>query len=87
MLVLGAWIAGLVLLLREAIPWARALATGAVRTRGHRREWVRRAEDPERFKGLVKQRFKAMGLGAICLAVAFGWTLWSLLNLVLSAAP
>jgi len=86
MLIIGAYLAGLFLLLREAIPWLEAQRSGVIRSRGHRRDRVERAVDPDRFRVLSQQRFKAMGLGAICLAVAVGWTFWSLLNALVNAA-
>lgn len=85
MLILAAIIAGLFLTLREGIPWARALSSGVIHTRGARREAIRRTENPERFKAMTDRRFRAMGPGLICLAAASGWVIWTVGNNVRDA--
>jgi len=85
MIIMAAYVAGLFLILREAIPWIRAVSSGEIQTRGHRRQTIRRAEDPQRFAAMAKSRFKAMGLGAIVLACAVGWTVWGVLSVILRA--
>lgn len=82
MLLIALYAAGLVLLMREAVPWIRAKSSGVGYTRGHRREAVRREENPERFSRLMDRRFRAMGPGALMLVVAVIWTLWLIVSLV-----
>ena len=84
MWLIGLYLAGLFLVAREFVPWVGALSSGVIRTRSHKREKVTRAADPERFRVLTRQRFVAMGPGALCLAAAIGWTLWSVFNMVVS---
>lgn len=79
MLQLGVVIAGLFLFLREALPLIEAHRTGIVRTRGSRQQKVERAVEPERFQGLVGQRFKALG-GPVTLL--FGGLAWLLIGMV-----
>ncbi|GLK49252.1 hypothetical protein GCM10017620_22250 [Brevundimonas intermedia] len=86
MIVIAAYIAGLFLVLREAVPWLKARASGVIYTRGHRRHKVLRAEEPERFAALAANRFRAIGVGALVLALAVGWTVWTLFGAVLQAA-
>ncbi|MFK0300326.1 hypothetical protein ACIQTU_14035 [Brevundimonas sp. NPDC090276] len=69
--------------MRELVPLLRARSSGVVYTKGHARRRVARADDPERFEALCRTRFKAMGLGAIVIAVGLGWLV---VNLVLMAA-
>ncbi|MNC80111.1 hypothetical protein D3C81_2224340 [compost metagenome] len=45
-----------------------------------------RADDPERFKALCRGRFKAMGLGAIIIAIALAWLVMNLLVIAADAA-
>jgi hypothetical protein len=86
MVIIAAYIAGLFLILREAVPWLKARASGVIYTRGHRRHKVLRTEEPERFAALAANRFRAMGVGALVLALAVGWTVWSVFGAVLRAA-
>lgn len=79
MIVLAAYVAGLFLLLRELIPWAKARTSGVVQTRGHKREKVLRSQEPDGFKALLNQRFKGMAPGAVCLLGALGATVSSVL--------
>jgi len=83
MIIFSLYFAGFFLLLREAVPWARASTSGVIYTRGYRRQKVSRAEEPDRFAALRRARFQAMGLGALVLAGAVGWTFWSVAGLVL----
>jgi len=76
MIVLGLFLAGLVLALKELVPWFLAQTSGQIRTRGHNRQVVRRAEDPERFKSLSRNRFKASGLGLMAMLAAIGITIF-----------
>ncbi|OGN46690.1 MAG: hypothetical protein A2093_05685 [Caulobacterales bacterium GWE1_67_11] len=86
MVIIAAYIAGLFLILREGVPWLKARASGVIYTRGHRRHKVLRAEEPERFAALVATRFRAMGAGALVLALAVGWTVWHAIGAVLQSA-
>ncbi len=71
------------LILRELIPLLQAQSSGVVYTKGHYRRRVARADDPERFQALCRGRFKAMGLGAVIIAIALAWLV---VNLLLMAA-
>ena len=79
MIVIAAAIAGLFLILKELIPLLQAQLTGEIRTRGHRRVKVERVVEPERFKGLCRQRFRGMGLGLIVLGVGVLWVVWPII--------
>lgn len=83
MWILGAFLAGVFLILRELIPLLQARSSGVVYTKGHARRRVARADDPERFQALCRGRFKAMGLGAVIIAIALAWLV---VNLLLMAA-
>lgn len=80
--VIGACLAGLYLILRDLLPFLEAHRSGAVRTRGYKRQVVRRAEEPERFKRLVRNHVDGMLIGL--LAVLFGilWTFFGLFALI-----
>jgi hypothetical protein len=80
----GAIGAGLLLLLRELIPWMEAARTGTIRTRGTRAQTVSRAEDPERFKALLQRRFSAAGPGALFIIGGLVWLGWNALGLLVS---
>ncbi len=86
MWILGAFLAGLFLILRELIPLLQAQSSGVVYTKGHNRRRVVRADDPERFQALCRGRFKAMGLGAIIIAIALAWLVVNLLVIAADAA-
>lgn len=83
MWMLGAFLAGLFLIVRELIPLLQARASGVVYTKGHARRRVVRVEEPERFDALCRGRFKAMGLGALIIAVVFAWLV---VNVILTLA-
>jgi len=83
---IGAMGAGLLLLLRELIPWMEANRTSRIRTRGARPQIVTRAEEPERFKALTARRFSAAGPGALFVIGGLVWLGWNLLGLVVSTA-
>ena len=80
--VFGACLAGLYLNLRELLPFLEAHRSGVVRTRGYKREAVRRSEDPARFKALLRNHIDGMVIGL--LAVLFGilWTFFGLFALI-----
>ena len=80
MLLIALYLAGLALLLREAVPWLRATSSGVIRTRGHKREAVTKAADPARYAALLQHRFRAMGPGALVLVIALVWTAWIMVN-------
>ncbi|WP_439470349.1 hypothetical protein [Brevundimonas sp.] len=82
----GAIGAGLLLALRELLPWMEANRTGRIRTRGDRAQTVLRDEDPERFKALLKKRFNAAGPGALFVIGGVVWLAWNLLGLLMMAA-
>ncbi len=86
MIIYALYMAALFLLLKDGIPWAGAVTSGSIKTRGARREVVRRADDPDRFKRLVAQRFKGMAPGALCLAAAIGVTLWTTFGAIMATA-
>ncbi|MDZ4362023.1 hypothetical protein [Brevundimonas sp.] len=71
MLVIGAFLAGIFLILKELVPLVGAWRSGAIMTWGHRPVRVTRAQEPDRFKGLCRQRFKDMRFGALAIAVGF----------------
>lgn len=66
-------IAGVILILKELIPVLQAQASGVIHSRGHSRKRVERAVDPERFRALCRNRWKAMSLGLIAIGVGVGW--------------
>ena len=80
--VFGACLAGLYLILRDLLPFLEAHRSGVVRTRGYKREAVRRSEDPARFKALLRNHIDCMVIGL--LAVLFGilWTFFGLFALI-----
>jgi|LauGreStaDraftv2_3_1035109.scaffolds.fasta_scaffold171826_1 hypothetical protein len=80
--VFGACLAGLYLILRDLLPFLEAHRSGVVRTRGYKREAVRRSEDPARFKALLRNHIDGMVIGL--LAVLFGilWTFFGLFALI-----
>jgi hypothetical protein len=80
--VFGACLAGLYLILRDLMPFLEAHRSGVVRTRGYKREAVRRSEDPARFKALLRNHIDGMIIGL--LAVLFGilWTFFGLFALI-----
>ncbi|MFC5389424.1 hypothetical protein U0030_13280 [Brevundimonas bullata] len=86
MWILGAFLAGLFLILRELVPLLQARSSGVVYTKGHSRRRVARADDPERFQALCRGRFKAMGLGAVIIAIALAWLAVNLLLMAADAA-
>jgi hypothetical protein len=73
MVLIGASLGGLFLILKELAPLLGALSSGVIHTRGHRRQKVERAVDPERFKALCRNRYKGIGLGLLAIAVGVGW--------------
>lgn len=81
-IVFGACLAGLYLFLRDLLPFLEAHRSGVVRTRGYKREAVRRSEDPARFKALLRNHIDGMLIGL--LAVLFGilWTFFGLFALI-----
>jgi hypothetical protein len=81
-IVFGACLAGLYLILRDLLPFLAAHRSGVVRTRGYKREAVRRSEDPVRFKALLRNHIDGMVIGL--LAVLFGilWTFFGLFALI-----
>ena len=72
-------IVGLILLLRELIPWARAQSSGVIYRRGHSRQAIRRSEEPDRFRSLLSSRLKASLLG---FGLIIGGAIWMAANLL-----
>jgi hypothetical protein len=83
---LGAIGAGLLLALRELIPWMEAGRTGRIKTRGERAQTVIRDEDPERFEALLKRRFNAAGPGALFVVGGLVWLAWNGLGFMMATA-
>ena len=82
----GAIGAGLLLALRELLPWMEANRTGRIKTRGDRAQTVVRDDDPERFKALLKRRFNAAGPGALFVIGGLVWLAWNMLGLLMMTA-
>ena len=61
--VIGAVLAALFMLIKEGVPIAKALTTGVILTRGHRRVRVERIVEPDRFQRLLVGRVKLLGIG------------------------
>jgi hypothetical protein len=66
------------LLVRDIVPALTALAKGRIRSKGHGRQMIERATDPERFQALVRRRLAAGG-GGIAFCVFGGLFLFSVL--------
>lgn len=76
---IGASLAGIYLILKDLFPYLEAQSTGVLHTRGHNRRRVLRAEEPDRFRVLLKNRTNGMLIGLM--AVGFG-VLWAFLGLL-----
>jgi hypothetical protein len=85
-IIVGLLIAGLFLMLREGLPLLRAYQTGVIRTRGHRPRDILRADEPERFNGLIKQRLKLAGGAGVLVLAGMGYLLLQVIQAVLRAA-
>jgi hypothetical protein len=77
MILLGAFLAGVFLALKDLIPWAQARASGSIRSRGHNRQVVRRQDDPEQFRLLLRNRLRDAWPGCILMMATFGIWLWT----------
>lgn len=84
MIIFALFVAGLVLALKELIPWFMAQTSGQIRTRGHNRQVIRRSDDRERFRSLSRNRLKASGLGLIimlaAIGIAIGQFVWAIID-------
>jgi|GEM_PF-3770795 len=80
--VLGASLAGLYLILRDLLPWLEAQRTGTLHTRGHSRRKVFRADDPERFRTLLRNRTDGMLIGLLAIAFGILWLFFGLFALL-----
>lgn len=80
--VLGACLAGAYLILRDLLPFLEAKRSGMVRTRGYKREAVRRSEDPERFRVLLRNHIDGMVIGLMAVAFGILWTFFGLFALL-----
>lgn len=79
---IGACLAGFYLILRDLLPYLDAKASGAIRTRGHSRKKVLRSEEPERFKGLLRNRVDGMLIGLLACAFGVLWVFFGLFALL-----
>ena len=75
--------AGLVLILRELIPFLQSQRTGVVHSRGHNRKRVLRAEEPLRFKALLRNRTDGMIIGLMVIGMGVAWRFVGLFALLL----
>lgn len=80
--VIGACLAGLYMILRDLLPFLEAHRSGVVRTRGYKREAVRRADDPERFRRLLRNHVDGMVIGLMAIAFGILWTFFGLFALI-----
>jgi hypothetical protein len=65
--------AGLFLTLRSLIPWMSAQRTGVIRSQGSRAQKIERAQEPDRFRALSKQRLSGVFPGLLCVAGGIAW--------------
>ena len=82
MLLIGLYLAGLFLVVKDGVPWVLAVTSGTIRTRSSKRELVMREQEPGRFTDLVRQRFSGMAPGALCLILALAWTFWPVVGAI-----
>jgi len=75
---IGACLAGFYLILRDLLPYLEAQRSGAVKTRGYKPRKIYRAEEPDRFRVLLRNRVDGMLIGL--LACVFG-VLWVTIGL------
>ena len=80
--VFGACLAGLYLILRDLLPFLEAHRSGVVRTRGYKREAVRRSEDPARFKALLRNHIDGILIGLKAVLFGILWTFFGLFALI-----
>lgn len=80
--VIGASLAGLYLILRELFPLMGAWKTGVIRTRGHNPKKVSRADEPERFASLCRNRYNGMGIGLLAIGFGILWIFFGLFALI-----
>ena len=78
-------VAGVILILKELIPVLQAQASGVIYSRGHSRKRVERAVDPERFRALCRNRWKAMSLGLLAIGIGIGWLCLGVVRAVMEA--
>lgn len=74
---IGAFLAGVFLMLRDGLPLLEAHRTGAIRSKGHSSRRIERSAEPERFEALYRARRKTVGAGAL---VALGGAVWTLIQ-------
>ena len=65
--------AGTFLTLRSLLPWMAAQRSGVIRSKGSRAQKIDRAEEPERFRALSRQRLSGILPGLLCLAGGVAW--------------
>lgn len=80
--VIGACLAGIYLILRDLLPFLGAHRSGVVRTRGYKREAVRRSEDPARFRALLRNHVDGMVIGLMAIVFGILWAFFGLLALI-----
>ena len=79
----GAFLAGLYLILKDLIPWLKSQRSGQTRTRAYNSKLVLRSEEPDRFDALQRNRIDGMVVGLLAIGFAVGWTLLGLFALIL----
>jgi hypothetical protein len=79
--VFGASLAGIYLILRDLLPFLEAQRTGILHTRGYNRRKVLRADEPERFKALLRNRTDGMILGLLAIVFGILWLVFWVLAL------
>ncbi|RZJ02750.1 MAG: ABC transporter ATP-binding protein [Brevundimonas sp.] len=83
MIFVAACLGGLFLILRDLFPWLEAKRSGVLKTRGYSPKRVLRSEDPERFKGYLRNRVDGMVIGLLAIGFGIGWVLFGLFALIL----
>src|SRR5262245_62137988 len=80
---LGAFLAGLYLILKDLIPWLNSQRTGETRTRAYNSKLVLRSEEPDRFSALQRNRIDGMIVGLLAIGIGIGWFFFGLFGLIL----
>ena len=80
---LGAFLAGLYLILKDLIPWLNSQRTGETRTRAYNSKRVLRSEEPDRFSALQRNRIDGMVVGLLAIGIGIGSAFFGIFSLVL----